>query len=157
MRDTGLLIACDVRNRRMELLRRTVEASGAKHVRLVQADLLRPLPFTRPFDCVLVDAPCSGLGILRRDPDIRWRRRESDLQLLAAAQLQMLSQAADAVAPGGRLIYAPGLGRSSGRRRRFTRPSSDAAACARARGVFRRGIRKARAGLNLRAGLKARP
>jgi 16S rRNA (cytosine967-C5)-methyltransferase len=106
MRDTGLLIACDVRNRRMELLRRTVEASGAKHVRLVQADLLRPLPFTRPFDCVLVDAPCSGLGILRRDPDIRWRRRESDLQLLAAAQLQMLSQAADAVASGGRLIYA---------------------------------------------------
>ena len=64
------------------------------------------MPFTRPFDCVLVDAPCSGLGILRRDPDIRWRRRESDLALLAAAQLQMLGQAADAVANGGRLIYA---------------------------------------------------
>ena len=44
---------------------------------LVQADLLAPLPFAPPFDCVLVDAPCSGLGTLRRDPDIRWRRRES--------------------------------------------------------------------------------
>ena len=65
-----------------------------------------PLPFTRRFDCVLVDAPCSGLGTLRRDPDIRWRRRESDLPLLAAAQLRMLGHAADAVAPGGRLIYA---------------------------------------------------
>jgi 16S rRNA (cytosine967-C5)-methyltransferase len=106
MRNSGLLVACDVRNRRMALLRRTVEASGATHVRLVQADLLMPLPFIRPFDCVLVDAPCSGLGILRRDPDIRWRRHESDLPLLASAQLRMLNQAADAVAPGGRLIYA---------------------------------------------------
>jgi len=106
MRDAGLLVACDVRSRRMELLRRTVAASGATRARLVQADLLRPLPFTRRFDCVLVDAPCSGLGILRRDPDIRWRRRESDLPLLAAAQLQMLRQAADVVAAGGRLIYA---------------------------------------------------
>ena len=106
MRDTGFLVACDVRNRRMELLRHTVAASGATHVRLVQADLLMPLPFTRRFDCVLVDAPCSGLGILRRDPDIRWRRRESDLPRLAAAELRMLHQAAEAVAPGGRLIYA---------------------------------------------------
>lgn len=106
MRDGGLLIACDVRPRRMKLLRRTVAASGATNVRLVQADLLMPLPFTRRFDCVLVDAPCSGLGILRRDPDIRWRRRESDLPMLAAAQLRMLRHAADAVAPGGRLIYA---------------------------------------------------
>lgn len=106
MRDPGLLVACDVRHRRMELLRRTVAACGATRVRLVQADLLMPLPFTRRFDCVLVDAPCSGLGILRRDPDIRWRRRESDLPLLAAAELRMLGQAADAVAAGGRLIYA---------------------------------------------------
>ena len=53
-------------------------------VRIVQADLLTPLPFGHRFDCVLVDAPCSGLGTLRRDPDIRWRRRESDLAPLAA-------------------------------------------------------------------------
>jgi 16S rRNA (cytosine967-C5)-methyltransferase len=102
----GLLVACDVRNRRMDLLRRTVTASGAGNVRLVQADLLRPLPFSKPFDSVLVDAPCSGLGTLRRDPDIKWRRREEDLGALAAAQLEMLENAAAAVAPGGRLIYA---------------------------------------------------
>jgi len=106
MRDSGLLVACDVRTRRMELLRRTVAASGATHVHLVQADLLTPLPFNRRFDCVIVDAPCSGLGILRRDPDIRWRRLESDLPILAATQLRMLGHAAEAVAPGGRLIYA---------------------------------------------------
>ena len=102
----GLIVACDVRDRRMDLLRRTVEVIGAGNVRLVQADLLTSLPFSRPFDCVLVDAPCSGLGILRRDPDIRWRRREEDLAPLAASQLVMLRHAAAAVAPGGRLIYA---------------------------------------------------
>src|SRR5213078_1329240 len=84
----------------------TIELTGARAARLVQADSLVPLPFSRPFDCVLVDAPCSGLGILRRDPDIRWRRSEDDLPSLAAAQLVMLQRASEAVAPGGRLVYA---------------------------------------------------
>ena len=106
MEGRGLLVACDVRDRRVDLLRRTVAASGAGNVRIVQADLLGPLPFRSTFDCVLVDAPCSGLGTLRRDPDIRWRRHESDLAPLAAAELTMLQHAADAVAPGGRLVYA---------------------------------------------------
>src|SRR5438552_2138551 len=83
-----------------------VTAAGARNVRLVQADLMNTLPFSKPFDCVLVDAPCSGLGILRRDPDIRWRRREEDLPALAAAQLVMLQQASEVVRPGGgRLVY----------------------------------------------------
>ncbi len=102
----GLLIACDVRDRRMELLRRTVSTSGASNVRLVQADLLTRLPFSTLFDCVLVDAPCSGLGTLRRDPDIRWRRREAALAVLAETELEMLRHAREIVAPGGRLVYA---------------------------------------------------
>ena len=106
MAGQGLLVACDIRDRRVDLLRRTVAASRAANIRIVQADLLRPLPFASPFECVLVDAPCSGLGTLRRDPDIRWRRRERDLPLFAAAELAMLQHAAEAVAPGGRLIYA---------------------------------------------------
>src|SRR5206468_6885339 len=87
MHNAGLLVACDVRRRRVELLRNTVIASTAGNVRIVQSDLLKPLPFSQPFDSVLVDVPCSGLGTLRRDPDIRWRRRESDLAALAAAEL----------------------------------------------------------------------
>jgi 16S rRNA (cytosine967-C5)-methyltransferase len=106
MHNRGLLVACDVRRRRIDLLRRTVAAGGAANVRIVQANLLDPLPFVRQFDTVLVDAPCSGLGTLRRDPDIRWRRSESDLPALAAAESIMLGHAAEAVAPGGRLIYA---------------------------------------------------
>jgi 16S rRNA (cytosine967-C5)-methyltransferase len=106
MSGRGLLVACDVRSRRIQLLKRTVRASGATNVRIVQADLTRPLPFARSFHSVLVDVPCSGLGTLRRDPDIRWRRGPDDLPLLAAAQLRMLRHAAAAVAEGGRLAYA---------------------------------------------------
>ena len=102
----GRLVACDVRDRRVDLLRRTVRASGATNIWIVQADLFAPLPFGAVFDCVVVDAPCSGLGTLRRDPDIRWRRSEADLAPLAASQRQMLHHAAQAVAPGGRLVYA---------------------------------------------------
>lgn len=100
------VVACDVRDRRMDLLRRTVRMCGAERVRLVQADLLRPAPFGGRFDVVILDAPCSGLGTLRRDPDIRWRRRTRDLEPLARAQAIMIRHAAEVVAPGGRLIYS---------------------------------------------------
>ena len=103
----GRIVASDVRDARIALLRRTVDLSGATNVAIIQASLASPLPFRgRPFDLVLVDAPCSGLGTLRRDPDIRWRRQEDDLTTLAAAELTMLQRAADVVAARGRLVYA---------------------------------------------------
>jgi len=73
---------------------------------VVQADLTAALPFDPAFDIVFVDAPCSGLGTVRRDPDIRWRRAEADLAPMARAQLTMIRNAAAAVRPGGRLIYS---------------------------------------------------
>jgi 16S rRNA (cytosine967-C5)-methyltransferase len=106
MNGDGWIVASDLRDRRIQLLRRTVATAGATNVAIVRADLRVPLPFTRPFDLVVVDAPCSGLGTLRRDPDIRWRRHERDLPSLAAAELTMLQRAADAVAVNGRLVYA---------------------------------------------------
>jgi len=106
MRGEGMVVASDIRDRRMALLRHTVQTTGAANVRLVQADILMTLPFQRRFDTVIVDAPCSGLGTLRRDPDIRWRREIADLPVLAAAQRRMLQHAAAVVAPRGRLIYA---------------------------------------------------
>jgi 16S rRNA (cytosine967-C5)-methyltransferase len=102
----GLLVAADVRPRRVELLQRTLAVARADDVQLVRLDLMQPLPFGEAFDCVLVDAPCSGLGTIRRDPDIRWRRHPEDLPALADAQVRMLDHAARAVRPGGRLVYA---------------------------------------------------
>ena len=104
--DRAEIVAADVRGARVQLLRETVSASGAQHVRVVQADLEAGLPFGPAFDVVFVDAPCSGLGTVRRDPDIRWRRAENDLASLASAQLTMLRHAAETVRSSGRLVYA---------------------------------------------------
>jgi 16S rRNA (cytosine967-C5)-methyltransferase len=106
MEDRGLIVATDVRGRRVDLLDRTIRASGATCVRVVQADATGALPFAPVFDVVLLDAPCSGLGTIRRDPDIRWRRGSDDLPGLAVTQLKMLQQAAGVLKPGGRLLYA---------------------------------------------------
>ena len=106
MRDEGVLVATDVRPRRMRLLRETVRLSGARHAHVVQVPGRGELPFGDAFDCVLVDAPCSGLGTIRRDADIRWRRSASDLARFAQDQLDLLARAAATVRPGGRLIYS---------------------------------------------------
>jgi 16S rRNA (cytosine967-C5)-methyltransferase len=106
MRDSGLLVASDVRPRRVRLLNEAVRLSGVRCVRLVQVASSGALPFSATFDRVLVDAPCSGLGTVRREPDIRWRRVETDLPELAARQRRLLSRAAAVVRPGGRLVYA---------------------------------------------------
>ncbi len=102
----GTIVAADVRERRVALLHRTVQQSGARNVLVIQANARGVPPVKDLFDAVLVDAPCSGLGTIRRDPDVRWRRTERDFAALAAAQREMLSQLAAVVAPGGRLVYS---------------------------------------------------
>jgi len=72
----------------------------------VVLDAGRPLPFRRSFDRILVDAPCSGTGTLGRNPEIRWRVRESDLDDLHERQTRMLKIALESLAPGGRLVYS---------------------------------------------------
>ena len=106
MQDTGMVVASDIRARRMKLLRATVAASGARSIRVVHVPSSGPLSFRSDFDRILIDAPCSGLGTIRRDPDIRWRRREGDLESLASHQVTLLHRVADLVRPGGRLVYA---------------------------------------------------
>lgn len=106
MKNMGTIVASDIRGRRIELLSRTVRRSGALQVRIVQADAAAAPPFAAVFDRVLLDAPCSGLGTLRRDPDIRWRRRSDELKVLADAQLGMLHRMAAVLAPEGAIVYA---------------------------------------------------
>jgi 16S rRNA (cytosine967-C5)-methyltransferase len=70
--------------------------------------MTKPPPFIAAQSCdgVLVDAPCSGLGVLRRNPEARWRLHPADITLLAQRQAEILHQAAALVRPGGRLLYA---------------------------------------------------
>ena len=99
------LVAADHRAARVALLCRTL-GRAHRDLPVVQLDARQALPFGPAFDCVLLDAPCSGLGTLRRDPDLKWVRTADDLPAFAATQLGMLRAAAEAVVPGGRLVYA---------------------------------------------------
>jgi len=78
------------------------------HAELKVADAARPEQWWdgRPFDAILLDAPCSASGIVRRHPDIRWLRRASDLRTLAALQARLLDALWPLLARGGRLVYA---------------------------------------------------
>ena len=73
---------------------------------IVVLDGTRPLPFARPFDRILVDAPCSGTGTLGRNPEIKWRLTPADLDYLRRRQSALLANALDALAPGGLLVYS---------------------------------------------------
>jgi 16S rRNA (cytosine967-C5)-methyltransferase len=106
MRDHGILVASDVRPKRVRLLAETVRHAGAQCVRVIQANAAQPLPFADVFDLVLIDAPCSGLGTLRRDPDIKWRRCPDEFPALSSLQLRILTSAAAVVRTGGRMVYS---------------------------------------------------
>jgi len=102
----GLVVACDRHSRRLRRLVRLAHRTGSDAVFAVQADLTAPPPVRGPFDQVLVDAPCSGTGTLRRHPEIRWRLRPADLKLLAVRQGRLLEAGARLTAVGGSLVYS---------------------------------------------------
>jgi 16S rRNA (cytosine967-C5)-methyltransferase len=104
---SGVVVATDVRARRMRVLAGTVERCGVTNAHLVQIPAGADFPLADgAFDRVLVDAPCSGLGTLRRDPDIKWKRTPADLPALARTQVELLQRAARVVRAGGRLVYS---------------------------------------------------
>ena len=101
------VVACDIHETRLRLIAEAANRQGLSNIELRHLDATETLPFApASFDRVLVDAPCSGTGTLRRNPEIRWRIRHSDLQELATRQAAILRQAAKAVKPDGRLIYS---------------------------------------------------
>ena len=104
-REPDRLVALDIHERRIRRARRRTDGSGFGGW-WVRADGGR-LPFRRAtFDKVLVDAPCTGLGTLRRRPEIRFRVSQGDRDRLATLQRKMVEEALDAVRPGGRVVYA---------------------------------------------------
>jgi 16S rRNA (cytosine967-C5)-methyltransferase len=105
MEDRGLLIAADVRRARTNLLSSTFKQYRIQSTRVVRLDG-RSLPFPAVMRWVVVDAPCSGLGTLRRDPDIRWKRTAEDLASFAKLQAELLQEASRVVESGGRILYS---------------------------------------------------
>ena len=100
----GSVVGGERSSRRLALLKRNCARIRAD-ARLLRMDAMKP-PFHEAFDVVLVDAPCSGLGVFRRHPDARWRLAEEDIMAQACRQTAILQGAARVVRRGGRLVYS---------------------------------------------------
>lgn len=109
MKNTGRLYAYDVSDKRLARLKPRLARSGLSNVHPVRIEHERDTRIKRlagKVDRVLVDAPCSGLGTLRRNPDLKWRQGEDSVAELAVKQAAILAAAARLVRPGGRVVYA---------------------------------------------------
>ena len=103
----ALVIAADRSATRMTTITTTAALHQLHNINAVLLDAGDTLPFApQSFDRILVDAPCSGTGTLRRNPEIRWRLANEDIANFAAVQKQFLRNAASALRPGGRLVYS---------------------------------------------------
>ena len=109
MRNTGRLYAFDVSDKRLANLKPRLARSGLSNVHPGRIEHERDPKVKRlagKCDRVLVDAPCSGLGTLRRNPDLKWRQSEASVAELTQKQAAILEAAARLLKPGGRLVYA---------------------------------------------------
>lgn len=105
--DRALIVAADRSATRLATVIGTTKLHGITSIKPMLLDAGQTLPFAPDvFDRVLLDAPCSGTGTLRRNPEIRWRLSEADISVFAANQKQFLANAAAVVKAGGRLVYS---------------------------------------------------
>lgn len=106
MKNQGRIIACDVDRARLERMTPRLDRAG---IRIVEQWVLQPRAldaFRQQADCVVIDAPCTGTGTWRRNPEARLRLTEDRLTAMTAVQNDVLEQGAALVRPGGRLVYA---------------------------------------------------
>jgi 16S rRNA (cytosine967-C5)-methyltransferase len=108
MGDRGKIVACDIHEHKKKLIDHQARRLGLASIHTMVADA-RELAGRFPpasFDRVLLDAPCSGFGVIRRKPEIKWSKRESDIADICSVQRDILSQVKSLVKPGGLLVYS---------------------------------------------------
>ncbi len=106
MKDQGTIIACDIHEHRLGLIKENAQRLGIKCITTRLQDAAQLSKSQEKYELILIDAPCSGLGVLRRRPDSRWRKELSDIAKLAQLQKEILHNALSLLEPGGRLIYS---------------------------------------------------
>ena len=107
MDNAGKIIAVDVSAEKVALLEKNCRRVGARNVKTRVMDVKKAdLGFMKTADAVLIDAPCSGFGTLRRHPDIRWNKTPKQIQSLSEIQYSLLKNAARHIKPGGVLVYS---------------------------------------------------
>jgi len=104
--ETSEVLALDIDSQRCERITQNLQRIGCT-AKVIAADAALPDTWWdgQPFDAILLDAPCTASGIVRRHPDVRWLRRETDIDQLAAIQKNLLKQLWPLLKPGGRLLY----------------------------------------------------
>ena len=110
MEGTGTLVATDIDGERADMVREALGRAGHTFARVLVGDATGPFPqegpFAPGFDRILLDAPCSGLGVIRRNPELRWMRRESDIPSMDHRQSKLLSSVKGHLKSGGVLVYS---------------------------------------------------
>jgi 16S rRNA (cytosine967-C5)-methyltransferase len=108
MHNEGRITACDLYESRLVRLRENLARLGVNIARVIQHDCMQAGEPLQPesFDRVLVDAPCSNTGVIRRRVDVRWRLTEEDFIRMPAQQLALLRRTATLLKPGGTLVYS---------------------------------------------------
>ena len=105
--DRGTIDAADLSKTKLALGAETAARLGLTSVRPIACDLLDPAaPLAETYDLIVLDAPCSGLGVLRRHPDAKWRLKPTDVPRLADLQRKLLDAVVPRLAPGGTLVYS---------------------------------------------------
>ncbi len=108
MKNQGDIYALDLSRGKLDLIEELCERLGIRIVKTIKGDASRilPVPQGMKFDRILTDVPCSGFGTLRRNPDLKWRRGEVDIQRISGLQLSILRNLSMYLKEGGVLIYS---------------------------------------------------
>jgi 16S rRNA (cytosine967-C5)-methyltransferase len=106
MGNRGEIVAVDIDRRKLSELETRARRAGVTNIRTIASGDLDPMQFQNTADCILVDAPCSGSGTIRRNPGIKWRLTESSIEEFHKLQSVLLGTYAGCVKVGGKLLYS---------------------------------------------------
>ncbi|ARU62382.1 16S rRNA (cytosine(967)-C(5))-methyltransferase [Tumebacillus avium] len=106
MGDEGEVVAVDVHEHKIELIENVANRLGLQSIKTRAGDIRRVVGDAGTFDRILLDAPCSGLGVIKRKPDLKWRKVPGDISEIAELQRDLLNTVAPALRPGGVLVYS---------------------------------------------------
>lgn len=106
MQNRGELVACDRGRQRLQILRENLDRLGVKCARVIPHDWLRQKITIAPFDRILLDAPCTNTGVMRRRVDVRWRLRPSDPDRMHKQQIEIARNVIPLLKPGGMFVYS---------------------------------------------------
>ncbi|MFM1650631.1 16S rRNA (cytosine(967)-C(5))-methyltransferase RsmB [Brevibacillus sp. B_LB10_24] len=107
MENQGELVACDVHPHKRQLIEQTAERLGISIVRTRISDAAElPSQGLGQFERILLDAPCTGFGVIRRKPDVKWNKRPEDVEAISRVQYRLLAEVSKLLAPGGLMVYS---------------------------------------------------